>query len=203
LSIKKARRAASPAHSYKISGSSSFNCHLSILLGILHIFLVEMCSNSAKAFQAVTWRVCPMRKPSSLAVLFLLAALLCTGSAAFAFDKNHLMKFEAKKSCRECDLSGANLSGASMSNANLKNANLKSADLRKANLQKANLQEANLVQTDLRNADLRNADLRNAQLFRTNLRGADLTGANIEGAEMIGAKFCKTKMPWGIDNDDC
>ncbi|MFP6778107.1 MAG: pentapeptide repeat-containing protein, partial [Alphaproteobacteria bacterium] len=29
------------------------------------------------------------------------------------------MKFEAKNSCRECDLSGANLSGANLSNANL------------------------------------------------------------------------------------
>ena len=66
-----------------------------------------------------------MRNLSSLAVLFVLTGLLCTGSAAFAFDKNHLMKFEAKNSCRECDLSGANLSGANLSNANLENANLR------------------------------------------------------------------------------
>jgi len=24
-----------------------------------------------------------------------------------------------------------------------------------------------------------------------------------KGAKMIGAKFCITKLPWGIDNDDC
>ena len=63
-----------------------------------------------------------MRKLSSLAVLLVLAGLLCTGSAAFGFDKNHLMKFEAKKSCRECDLSGANLSGANLRGSNLSQA---------------------------------------------------------------------------------
>ena len=77
-----------------------------------------------------------MRKLSSLAVLFVLAALLCTGSAAFAFDKNHLMKFEAKKSCRECDLSGANLSGADLSGANLEGADLTGARLAQATADK-------------------------------------------------------------------
>ena len=85
-----------------------------------------------------------MRKLSSLAVLFVLAALLCTGSAAFAFDKNHLMKFEAKKSCRECDLSGANLSGANLEKAYLRYADMSGANLSAANLLGADLHEANL-----------------------------------------------------------
>jgi uncharacterized protein YjbI with pentapeptide repeats len=88
-----------------------------------------------------------------LVVLFVLAAVLCAGSAAFAFDKNHLMKFKATNECPNCDLSGAFLKGA---------------DLKKANL-----------------------------------RGADFTGANIGGANMRGARFCKSKMPWGLDNTHC
>ena len=52
-------------------------------LGVLPKFWGEMCSNSAKVFQTVTRRVCPMRKLSSLAVLFVLAALLYTFDVYF------------------------------------------------------------------------------------------------------------------------
>ena len=113
------------------------------------------------------------RKLSSLVVLFVLAAVLCAGTAAFAFDKDHLMKLEVKKSCPKCDLSGADLINKNMPGINLWGANLSGANLW-------------------------NAGLRSAKLF-----SADFTGAYIEGADMTGAKFCRTKMPWGIDNDDC
>jgi len=114
-----------------------------------------------------------MRKLSSLAVLFVVAAVLCAGTGAFAFDENHLMKFKATNECPLCDLSGADLSGAR---------------LHLAQLDGANLQGAKLVVTDLRYA---------------NLHYADFTGANIEGADMEKANFCKTKMPWGLENKDC
>ncbi len=152
-------------------------------------------------------------KLSSLVVRFVLAAVLCAGTAAFAFDKIDLMKLEVKNSCPNCDLSGANLSGAILSRvnfrganlfgANLSKTNLRSADLRGSNLQGANLFEADLWDANLYKIDLRKANLRNADLRKANLWGADFTGANIEGAEMKGATFCNTKMPWGIDNDDC
>ena len=102
-----------------------------------------------------------------------MAVLLCGGSAAFAFDKNHLMKLEATNECPRYDLSGANLRGAILISANLANANLRGADLSFCNLGFAAL------------------------------RGADLTDANIEGAKMYGAYFCNTKIPWRIENKDC
>ena len=169
-----------------------------ISLGVLPYFLGEMCSNSAKVFQTVTWKVCPMRKLSSLAVLFVLAAVLSAGSAAFAFDKNHLMKFKATRECPNCDLSGVDLSGAYLFNAKLIGANLQGANLTDANLRDANLKGAKLQGANLQGANLTDANLRDA-----NLQGADFTGANIEGARMINAKFCKTKMPWGLDNTHC
>ena len=114
-----------------------------------------------------------MRKLSSLAVLFVVAAVLCAGTAAFAFDKNHLMKFKAMNVCPKCDLSGADLSGADLSEADLSEANLRGANLKGANLQEAYLSNA------------------------------DFTGATIEGANMKGAHFCKSKMPWGLEKKDC
>jgi uncharacterized protein YjbI with pentapeptide repeats len=159
-----------------------------ISLGVLPYFLGEMCSNSAKVFQTVTWKVCPMRKLSSLAVLFVVAAVLCASTGAFAFDKNHLMKFKATNECPECDLSEADLSGA---------------NLQEANLERANLQRANVNRANLQGANLKGADLRGANLYRAKLQNADFTYAYIEGANMKGAKFCKTKMPWGLENKDC
>ena len=85
-----------------------------------------------------------MRKLSSLAVLFVLAAALCAGSAAFAFDKNHLMKFKATKECPECDLSGVNSEGANLRGANLNGANLQGAQLQNADFTGAKIEGADM-----------------------------------------------------------
>lgn len=73
-----------------------------------------------------------------------MAAALCAGSAAFAFDENHLMKFKATKECPKCDLSGVIWFNAYLSGANLQEANLNGAILSGASLDGADLQNANL-----------------------------------------------------------
>jgi uncharacterized protein YjbI with pentapeptide repeats len=125
---------------------------------------------------------------------------------------------------RNADLSGAVLIGADLEHAVLSNANLTGANLTGANigcrfslncayLMNANLSGANLSNTNFENAaldgaNLSGANLRNANLDGANLSGADLSGvdlttANLTGVELEGAIFCKTKMPWGVVNDDC
>ena len=64
-------------------------------------------------------------------------------------------------------------------------------------------EECDLSGANLKRIDLWGANLKGADLRWTTLMEADFTGANIEGADMRGAKFCETKMPWGLDNDDC
>jgi uncharacterized protein YjbI with pentapeptide repeats len=91
-----------------------------------------------------------MRKLSSLAVLFVLAAALCAGTAAFAFDGNHLMKFKATNECSKCDLKQAHLPPTDSSHANLEEANLYKAMLNGANLYGAGLYEANLEGANLK-----------------------------------------------------
>jgi uncharacterized protein YjbI with pentapeptide repeats len=73
-----------------------------------------------------------MYKLFSLVVPLVIAAVLCSGSTAFAFDETHVLKLNAKGDCRGCALSGANLSGA-----NLVNASLHSADFTGANIEGA------------------------------------------------------------------
>ena len=90
-----------------------------------------------------------MRKLSSLAVLFVVAALLCAGSAAFAFDKNDLMKFKALNECAICDLSGANLQGANLERAYLYEAFLFNADLTGANIEGASMRKATFCNTKM------------------------------------------------------
>ena len=70
-----------------------------------------------------------MRKLSSLAVLFVLAAVLCAGSAAFAFDKTHVMRLKATNECPMCDLSGADLRGANLRNADFTGAKIEDTDM--------------------------------------------------------------------------
>jgi uncharacterized protein YjbI with pentapeptide repeats len=48
-----------------------------------------------------------------------------------------------------------------------------------------------------------NADLRGVNFSKANLGSADLSGADLSGANLTGARFCKTKMPTGMDNSDC
>jgi len=128
-----------------------------------------------------------------LTVLFVLAVALCGSGTAIAFDERDLKKFQALNACEECDLSGATLWHANFGGANLVGVDLRGANLRNADLGGATLWYANLG----------GANLSDAYLFNANLSGADLSGADLGDANMKGAYFCNTKMPWGIDNDDC
>ena len=107
-----------------------------------------------------------MRKLSSLAILFVLAAALCAGTAAFAFDGNHLMKFKATNECPKCDLKQAHLPSTDSSHANLEEANLERANLEKANLYKAMLNGANLYGAGLYEANLEGANLKRIILLQ-------------------------------------
>ena len=98
--------------------------------------------------------------------------------SAEAADNMSLMKFKATQSCEGCDLSNANLLGLDLSGANLLTTDLSYAYL-----------------TD---ATLRNANLSGATLYNTNLADANLTNINLSKA-----KFCKTTLPWGVDNSGC
>ena len=68
---------------------------------------------------------------------------------------------------------------------------------------KCNLSEANLSFENLRWANLRWANLFEANLFEANLSGADLRGADLSWANLTDAIFCRTKMPWGVENRNC
>ena len=115
-----------------------------------------------------------------LTILCIPAALLLLGgpSEGYAFDETDLKKLRAMNSCEKCDLREADLKGA----------NLSEAKLEKAYLGKANLS---------------GADLRGANLRETNLSGADLRGADLSWANLTDAIFCRTKMPWGVENRNC
>jgi hypothetical protein len=151
-----------------------------------------------------------------------LAMVLVMGGDALAFDAKELAKFKALNKCEGCDLRGANLSRANLSGtdlrADLRGANLTEVDLSgvhsiSAHLSGVNLKGANLSGVNLYNAHLDNANLEYANLSGTNLRKADLRGTNLSGADLSKANlknvklgnniFCKTKIPWGVENSDC
>ena len=56
---------------------------------------------------------------------------------------------------------------------------------------------------DLSGAYLHKAKLRGANLMEAKLVGADLRLAKMKNTYIKGAIFCKTKMPWGVDNSGC
>ncbi len=203
--IKKARPAASPAHSYRVSGSSPFGCHsLICFMCFLYKLLGEIWSNGATAFQALTRGDFIVRMLSRLAALFVLVTALFGGSAAIAFEETHLQKLKKLNACEGCDLSGANLarvdlwganlSGADLSGADLMDAVLRAANLSGANLNGANLREVKMMVADLSGADLSGADLSGADLWNSNLEKAILSGANLSKASLLEANLSEADL---------
>jgi uncharacterized protein YjbI with pentapeptide repeats len=89
-----------------------------------------------------------------------------------------------KKSCPQCDLSGAELNRFDLTGANLEGADLTGAKLYLANLSGANLRHANLQEAQFGGADLGGADLRGANLTGASFAGAYMSGTLLEG-EMV------------------
>ena len=89
-----------------------------------------------------------------------------------------------KKSCPQCNLSGAELNRFDLSGANLEGANLTRAKMYLVNLSGANLRHSNLQEAQFGGADLGGADLRGANLTGTSFAGAYMQGTLLEG-EMV------------------
>lgn len=89
-----------------------------------------------------------------------------------------------KKSCPQCDLSGAELNRFDLSGANLEGADLTRAKMYLTNLSDANLRGADLQEAQFGGADLGGADLRGANLAGTSFAGAYMNGTLLEG-EMV------------------
>ena len=91
---------------------------------------------------------------------------------------------------------------------NCAGCNFKEVYLGPLDLSGANLKSANLSEADLSGADLSRANLKSALLYGADLSRADLSGANLEKAilkklNINGTKFCRTTLPWGLDNSGC
>jgi len=111
---------------------------------------------------------------------------------ANAFDQSSVDLLTMKKTCQNCDLSGAMLAdvylpGAILTDANLKGAHLKGANLGFANFNGAKLVEADLSGVVLTNANFSKADLSNANMSNASLHGADMTGAVLIGTNLRDA----------------
>ena len=112
-------------------------------------------------------------KMKKLNLTILAIIALIFGSFAYAADPEDLQKLMDTNNCMSCDLRGVDLKGATLWDAYLKNA-----DLRGADLSNANLSNAILIDADFRTAILKNTILSNVI-------------------------YCRTKMPWGEENNDC
>jgi len=108
------------------------------------------------------------------------------------------------RSCRKCNLRGANLSnldlshadlqGANLSHANLSQTNLSHANLAGANLYLANVQQANLAAANLSQANLASAKLAKANLQATNLSKANLSNTSLKAANLNNADLSRASV---------
>jgi len=89
---------------------------------------------------------------------------------ARAADPDQVDQLRRTRSCRACDLSGAQLAGTDLQAADVRGTNLSNADLSSANLYRAIFVGADMTGASLSGANLSGADLRGA-------RGLSLTGA--------------------------
>lgn len=90
--------------------------------------------------------------------VFAIAALLfAAGSAAFAYNPEHVKFLMANRKCPGCSLDGAEFPGANLEGVDLKGANLTDANLYKANLSGADLTDATLSGANLIGAHLKDA----------------------------------------------
>ena len=134
-------------------------------------------------------------------------SLLFLTIEVFGEDRN-MMKLYMTGNCAGCNFKEVFLGPADLSGADLSRAILFRADLSGADLSGANLKSANLTEADLSGANLKSANFHRANLFGANLSGADLSGAYLEKAilkklNISGTKFCRTTLPWGLDNSGC
>lgn len=131
-----------------------------------------------------------MRKPLSLALVGVLAAVVVVGGIAMLVSQEFRDYVEAAVAralpgtvVNGCDIKPfATCAGVDLSGADLSRARLYAADLSGANLSGANLS----------NADLRGANLNNA----------NLSGAIVTQAFLSVADFCNTIMPDGSVRTD-
>ncbi len=117
---------------------------------------------------------------SGILALSLFTAGSVQAEESVAVQEN-IEQLKKTKSCRGCDLSGANLTRFDLTGADLEGADLSQAKFFLADLTKANLKDTNLTGAAFGGADLSDADLRGADL-----RGASLDTAYLEGAQMEG-----------------
>ncbi len=125
------------------------------------------------------------RKPEILCTLlagciFLFASqVLAAAKGSDALVHENIERLTKTKSCKHCDLHGANLNRMQLAGADLEGADLSRAKLYLADLSGANLKDCSLQGAGFGGTDLAHADL----------RGADLRGVSLAGAYTVGARF--------------
>lgn len=132
------------------------------------------------------------------ALLFPPLTLLGVGSV-YADVGGNVSTLLKTKSCRGCDLQGANLNRADLAGADLEGASLAGAQLMLADLTGANLRNCNLQGAVFGGADLAGADLRGAQMSKKTLDGAYVAGAVFQQTEERVKNRQKTPVK---ENDD-
>ncbi len=110
------------------------------------------------------------------------------------------------RSCRGCNLAGANLKrldldGVDLSGAMLAGANLHDASLERAILADADLSDANLNKANLRHADLSRANLKQAMLYAARADNANFAAADLTGARMGHIRLTRARLPGAILNN--
>ena len=90
-------------------------------------------------------------------------------------------------------LEKSNLNKVNFINSNLKRVNFKKSNMIKVNFKKANLNSANFIKSVLDEV----------KFIEANLTDANFSSAILKAVSFHGAKFCRTKMPWGIENPIC
>ena len=119
-------------------------------------------------------------------------SLLFLTIEVFGEDRN-MKKLYMTGNCAGCNFKEVYLGPLDLSGADLSRAILFRAELPKADLSGANLKSAILSEADLSGADLSRADL----------SGANLEKAILKKLNINGTKFCRTTLPWGLDNSGC
>lgn len=110
------------------------------------------------------------------------------------------------RTCRGCNLAGANLKrfeldGVDLSGAMLAGANLHDASLERAILTDANLSDANLNKARLRNADLSRTNMTNVMLYEARADNANFTAADLTGAKMARIRLTRARLPGAVLNN--